>query len=274
MRFFIVFPAVFLSILAVSGHNVRAARQVDDPVRLQSNIIALDRVQRNILHSLAPGETGQKISHRQKHELLVFVEYLKERNRIYCRQLQEQGGVTAVAGLPCPRTPVTLPAATAETADEEIADLDKQLNESLGKFDEMLLQEQEKIAAHQPRQRESGGAAAAAAGTGGYGNDRQGQGRTSGAGASDERTGEHRQSGRVSATTGPGEPGRSTNTGATTSAAREQQQSSGVHGPGGDRLQTDDDIVARQLREAAEKETDPELRKKLWQEYKKYKAGR
>ena len=36
---------------------------------------------------------------------------------------------------------------------------------------------------------------------------------------------------------------------------------------------SDDDIVARQLREAAEKETDPELKKKLWEEYRRYKAG-
>ncbi len=34
-----------------------------------------------------------------------------------------------------------------------------------------------------------------------------------------------------------------------------------------------DDIVAQQLREAAVAETDPNLRKKLWDEYKKYKAG-
>jgi hypothetical protein len=35
----------------------------------------------------------------------------------------------------------------------------------------------------------------------------------------------------------------------------------------------DDDIVARQLREAAEKETDPELREKLWKEYEHYKSN-
>ncbi len=32
----------------------------------------------------------------------------------------------------------------------------------------------------------------------------------------------------------------------------------------------DDDIVARQLREAAMREPDPELREKLWDEYRKY----
>lgn len=36
----------------------------------------------------------------------------------------------------------------------------------------------------------------------------------------------------------------------------------------------DDDIVARQLREAAEEETDPELRKKLWKEYENYKKNK
>lgn len=33
----------------------------------------------------------------------------------------------------------------------------------------------------------------------------------------------------------------------------------------------DDDVVARQIREAALKETDASLREKLWQEYRKYK---
>jgi hypothetical protein len=34
----------------------------------------------------------------------------------------------------------------------------------------------------------------------------------------------------------------------------------------------DDDVIARQLREAAMKETDPELREKLWAEYRRYKG--
>lgn len=36
----------------------------------------------------------------------------------------------------------------------------------------------------------------------------------------------------------------------------------------------DDDIIARQLREAAEAETDPELKQKLWEEYERYKSRR
>ena len=36
---------------------------------------------------------------------------------------------------------------------------------------------------------------------------------------------------------------------------------------------SDDDVIARQLREAAERETDPILKEKLWDEYKKYKRA-
>ena len=35
----------------------------------------------------------------------------------------------------------------------------------------------------------------------------------------------------------------------------------------------DDDVVARQLREAAMAEKDPELRESLWEEYRRYKSG-
>jgi hypothetical protein len=36
---------------------------------------------------------------------------------------------------------------------------------------------------------------------------------------------------------------------------------------------TDDDVVARQLREMAMNEPDPVLREKLWEEYRNYKSG-
>ena len=36
---------------------------------------------------------------------------------------------------------------------------------------------------------------------------------------------------------------------------------------------SDDDIVARRLRRAAEQETDPELKEKLWKEYEEYEKS-
>ena len=51
------------------------------------------------------------------------------------------------------------------------------------------------------------------------------------------------------------------------------QQTAAVHAPPADIPSgTDDDVVARQLREAAMREPDPELREKLWDEYRKYKG--
>lgn len=36
----------------------------------------------------------------------------------------------------------------------------------------------------------------------------------------------------------------------------------------------DDDVVARQIREAAMRESDPELQERLWDEYRKYKSSK
>ena len=60
------------------------------------------------------------------------------------------------------------------------------------------------------------------------------------------------------------------NAGQTDSTSRAGEASSTTQTatlPSGD----DDDVIARQLREAAEAETDPEIKEKLWQEYRKYK---
>ena len=39
------------------------------------------------------------------------------------------------------------------------------------------------------------------------------------------------------------------------------------------RTGSDDDIVAKRLRKAAEEETDPELKERLWKEYNDYKKA-
>ena len=276
MRFFLVFLSYFFLFgLVPSVRNIQAAGQIDDSIRLRSNILALDRVQRNILHSLKTNKAGKNVSSREEHELLIFVDYLKERNRTYCTELKKQAGQAAVADLPCPVDEIPLPRAQAKTTKEEISELDRQLNASLGEFDEMLLKEQERIAAHQPRQRESGGQASSGGSAGGYGGQQGEQGKSSTAGAAGGRaSGKQQKPGQTSATSGQGQNGRPATSGATAAGSHGQAQSGSINGPGGDRLHADDDIVARQLREAAEKETDPELKEKLWQEYRKYKDGR
>jgi len=60
-------------------------------------------------------------------------------------------------------------------------------------------------------------------------------------------------------------------------AATSEKSSNGGQGSSREQAprydKADDDIVARQLREAAENETDPELKEKLWKEYEEYKKN-
>jgi hypothetical protein len=147
---------------------------------------------------------------------------------------------------------------TSPVSDAEVAKLEQLLSDALGEFDGKLLSEQERLAARIPKQREG-----SAGGSGGYGAEGPvGPGGSGGiAGGGYESSGGQQGDGRAGAG-GHGQSG-SVATGGGKSA------------PAGRRatIDTDDDIVARQLREAAETETDPELKEKLWQEYRKYKQG-
>lgn len=141
--------------------------------------------------------------------------------------------------------PAAIDQALERTGAEATALLDAELTNGLGEFDEMLLREQERVKAATPRT--DAGASAGNGGSSGVedsgmnGQTAYGQGSqaTDGQGA------------------GPGMPRSPDNSNA----------------PPGTPDGNDDDVVARQLREAAEKEMDPELKKKLWEEYRKYKEG-
>lgn len=167
--------------------------------------------------------------------------------------------------------------AAARTDAEEIAALDAKLGDSLSAFDQLLLEEARKARIRE--RREGGGAGGGAAGNG--------EGAAGGARGTRNAKGDPGAQGTHGA---DGEPG----PGGTPEAGKESPQgpASEPGSPGGrvggERPGTpggtaatppdvgngsDDDIVARQIRKAAESETDPELRKKLWDEYRKYKQG-
>ena len=55
-------------------------------------------------------------------------------------------------------------------------------------------------------------------------------------------------------------------------SARARMRSTGASPPAGIPAGDNDDVVARQLREAAMREPDPAIREKLWDEYRKYKG--
>ena len=160
-------------------------------------------------------------------------------------------------------------ASVVETDEERLSKLDRQLDDALSEFDDMLLIEQEEIA---NRQSSAGGG-----GGGGGGASQAGSEGESGTGEASSSSGQQQAIGtqtgesasaRESATSGA----ETVATGSTSGpVGRTNERSSGGTVPPGIPDGRDDDVVARQLREAAENEPDPALRAKLWEEYRKYK---
>jgi len=195
---------------------------------------------------------------------LARVHDLVQLNRERVRSLERT--VEALpAGLPGDGTG-GVGASTSATHAEEVAALDAKLSGSLAEFDQLLLEEARKARARAPTR-------ASASGSGAGPNGGATGGRTGNAGGNGSRTDgatKSREGGadpRPSSGKGPGSPGgriEGTDPGASGATAA-------VPPDVGDG--SDDDIVARQIRRAAETETDPELRAKLWDEYRKYKEG-
>ena len=214
-------------------------------------------------------------------EYLAHVRELVAQNRKRVRTLEESVQ-TAPAGLPVGAGSGAAGVSGAATNAEQVAALDARLSGSLAEFDQLLLEEARKTQARAPA---SGSSRAYAGGSG-----------TKAGGKGSAQSGEDgsgRQAG--SEGTGQSEAGGSKPGSASTSAdgsTDSQPQGSGPGSPGG-RIDgtdpgapgqtaavppdvgdgSDDDIVARQIRRAAETERDPELRERLWDEYRKYKQG-
>lgn len=186
----------------------------------------------------------------QRREFEIYLQQLAQRIAHQCRQLQILYPDIQLTELPCPvqvqQAGGSLPEEIADerTAGETIAVLDAALAGELAEFDEMLLREQQRAVSRVPRARATSREQATGYGTGrksGSRADAQAQSETDSTVLNSAGGGE-----RQSSTERPAE-----------------------HVPEG----SGDDVVARQLREAAEKERDPALKKKLWEEYRRYKAS-
>jgi len=153
-----------------------------------------------------------------------------------------------------------------EQTVDEVAALDKEFNESLAQFDDKLLKEMDAIRAGSTKKLQDLAQEAAEAAK--RLRDKGVDVDTSGGKSSEETDAqkETSESGRETETTG----------GAADTKTSRDGSKGGSGASADDRHRTDyedDDIVARQLREAAENETDPELKEKLWQEYEEYKKN-
>jgi hypothetical protein len=163
-----------------------------------------------------------------------------------------------------------------ETTEERRENLDKKLDSSLSEFDGLILKEQEIL---EQRREES----AAAGGGGGAGTVEVGGGSGGGAeggaeGAEGTEGSEGKDTKGARGTGGSkddpaGEPVGTEEGAPVGGGDSEKGEISNGRVPPDVGDGSDDDIVARQLREAAIKEEDPELREKLWDEYRAYKFG-
>jgi len=151
-------------------------------------------------------------------------------------------------------------------AIDEVAALDRQLNASLAKFDGILLKEMNEIRAGSSKVLQDLATEAADAAK------------------RLRQKGLHVETSRSKSAEETQKDGQAKDKDRDSAAERKGGQtasrdSSGKAGEGPTRTDgrraeyEDDDIVARQLREAAENETDPELKEKLWKEYEEYKKS-
>jgi hypothetical protein len=135
------------------------------------------------------------------------------------------------------------------TAAERVAILDRQLEESTRDFDGIIYDEEQ-------RQREAARERAAA----------QQNEPSTGDGEADENEAPDFGGGMASAGAGSVGGGIGGRSGAPPPDGAKYPPPGDI--PDGN----DDDVVARQLREAAMREADPDVREKLWNEYRKYKG--
>lgn len=152
------------------------------------------------------------------------------------------------------------------TRAERVAQLEGMLEASIASHDGVLLRERE-YALSRANQRGSEDELEAAGGGGGLPYDEPGQGGSDAEGSAGSRAeGTDAGMGREGADQTDG-----TSTSGSTTGPGAQKTAGTYPAPAGIPSGSDDDVVARQIREAAENEPDPVLREKLWEEYRKYK---
>jgi hypothetical protein len=177
------------------------------------------------------------------------------------------------------------PTIPEENAPDQVAELDRQLNASLSEFDAVLLNKMEAIETESAAKMHDLAHQAAEAAK--RLKEKGEESNTEGSEGSGKGSKQGEEADKGKAEKGKGEEEKKESAGKQKSPQTEQGQGDetvaagnsaagggpGPQHPGSRYSKEDDDIVARQLREAAEKETDPELKEKLWKEYEAYRKN-
>src|SRR5258708_3214160 len=155
-----------------------------------------------------------------------------------------------------------------QTSEERQAAIDKRLNDSLGSFDAELRTEQQRVAQERDARRAAAAGSAAAEGpVTDKGSESPGTAATEAPPEDTDRSAPGRHPGRAK----PRDPSGDLKS---EKAGKKPDDNAG-NGASAREIPdgSDDDVVARRLRQAAQQETDPELKEKLWKEYIDYKKN-
>jgi hypothetical protein len=255
----IVNVLIFILCCALAVQGVAAHSENNSLDQLRADYAAL----LDARAELAEMDETCDICSEEQADFAAWINQLSEQFAETCRSVSSYSNESIPADIPCGEFQTTMPGSAGidiqyeRTDGEKTAAMVGQFNDSLGEFDEKLLREQDRVKSQKPLSssaNSTGGGAASGS-----------DGEAGGASAQDSADGEQAQEGQQSDQQGSDQ----TATGARGNSSSGKQSTAPPDTPDG----SDDDVIARQLREAAEKETDPELKKKLWEEYKRYKKG-
>ena len=159
-----------------------------------------------------------------------------------------------------------------EDTYDDLSKAERELNRSVSEFDDMLLAEDEEIAAKLEAIRRGSAERLQDLAKEAELAEEKIRGQEGSQKTSEDETSD--QESTEAASSAGKEKGGEMQAG-TGTEGEERRPGGGVRGGSASQRQVeyDDDIVARQLREAAEQETDPELKEKLWKEYEDYKRN-
>lgn len=218
---------------------------------LSETIIALDITRKKYLSDLP------EQSKLLKKEYSIFIDYLSFQIDHYCTIISKNYGEEVIHELPCSLNNIQeMNMGDYKTSEEKIESLDNDFMAALGEFDEMLLIEDEKIAQISQTDENEGA----------YNNSQGGS--SNGSSNSNETNDDSTQDNEKNKT---GNKANKNNSNMNSSSKGRNKKSDNKDYQRKKLDEIDDDIVARQLKEAAEKETNLELKEKLWDEYYKYK---
>ena len=221
---------------------------------------ALDAAEQDYLDA----RSENALSDSEKEDYKGFIEALRQSLNQACDRVErldasmtaERESCRAVVGA----GPVSAPT-PGQTRSERVAAIDAELQASVAEFDGLLQREQLELERTARNPGSQGGGAAGS-----------GQGNQASEGNQGSESEQAASRGDVfgevpeeQAPPGEGDGSRGT--------VGPPESGPGATIPDDVPEAQDDDIVARQLREAAENETDPELRERLWEEYRRYKES-